>query len=82
MMEMIQPETNTMILAEKTALVLIDLQQGICHPSRQSAPYDSAEVVRNASRLAQTFAEDICRRRRICGACPRIYVGWQGYAQA
>ncbi len=58
MMEMIQPETNTMILAEKTALVLIDLQQGICHPSRQSAPYDSAEVVRNASRLAQTFAEE------------------------
>ena len=58
MMEIIQPEASTMIIAEKTALVLIDLQQGIAHPSRESAPYSSAEVVSNASRLAEAFAAE------------------------
>lgn len=47
-----------MILAEKTALVVIDLQQGIAHPSRQGAPHESSVVVGNASRLARAFAEE------------------------
>jgi nicotinamidase-related amidase len=36
-----------------TALVLIDLQNGIV--SRQTAPYSSAEVVENCRRMAQAF---------------------------
>jgi nicotinamidase-related amidase len=36
-----------------TALVLIDLQNGIV--SRQTAPYSSGEVVQNGRRLAQAF---------------------------
>jgi nicotinamidase-related amidase len=38
---------------KKTALVLIDLQNGIV--ARQTAPYSTAEVVRNGNRLAQAF---------------------------
>jgi nicotinamidase-related amidase len=37
----------------KTALVLIDLQQGVV--GRQVAPHPAAEVIRNASRLAARF---------------------------
>ncbi len=58
MMETTPSNMNTMILAEKTALVVIDLQQGIAHPSRQGAPHDSSVVVGNASRLARAFAEE------------------------
>ena len=38
---------------EKTALVLIDLQQGIT--SRTTAPYTTAEVMEKARRLAESF---------------------------
>lgn len=43
----------TKLTPEKTALVLIDLQQGIT--SRTTAPYTSAEVVEKARRLAEGF---------------------------
>lgn len=39
--------------AEKTALVIIDLQKGIV--GLNGAPYDSATVVANAARLADAF---------------------------
>ncbi|GJM82516.1 hypothetical protein HMSSN139_50120 [Paenibacillus sp. HMSSN-139] len=58
MVETTQSNRNTMILAEKTALVVIDLQQGIAHPSRQGAPHESSVVVGNTSRLARAFAEE------------------------
>ncbi|MGG6311649.1 hydrolase [Paenibacillus macerans] len=58
MTEMNQTENKTVVIAEKTALVVIDLQQGIAHPSRESAPYRSDEVVGNAGRLARAFAEE------------------------
>lgn len=41
---------------QTTALVLIDLQQGIV--ARETQPYRSADVVRNAARLAQAFREN------------------------
>ncbi|MBE9918183.1 hydrolase [Paenibacillus donghaensis] len=41
--------------AEKTALVVIDLQNGIVHGQR--APYTGEEVVRSASRLVDAFTE-------------------------
>lgn len=47
----------TEIHVEKTALVVIDLQEGIAHSGRQSAPYTSGQVIQNASKLAQAFAE-------------------------
>ncbi len=43
------------IQAEKTALVVIDLQKGIA--GRETAPYSSAQVIRNAARLANAFTE-------------------------
>ena len=43
------------IKAERTALVLIDLQNGIVN--REISPYTSAEVIRNASRLVNAFTE-------------------------
>ena len=58
MMEMDPSDMKTRIIAEKTALVVIDLQQGIAHPSRKGAPHESTVVVGNASRLAQSFAEE------------------------
>jgi nicotinamidase-related amidase len=42
-----------LIKAENTALVIIDLQNGIAN--RQSAPYTGAQVVQNASRLMKAF---------------------------
>ncbi|RRJ67796.1 hydrolase [Paenibacillus oralis] len=47
----------TEVHVEKTALVVIDLQEGIAHPGRQSAPYTSGQVIQNASKLARAFAE-------------------------
>ncbi len=44
-----------LIKAEKTALVIIDLQNGIAN--RQSAPYTGVQMVLNASRLANTFTK-------------------------
>lgn len=41
--------------AEKTALVVIDLQKGIV--CRESVPYSTSQVIRNASRLADAFTE-------------------------
>ncbi|WP_018753939.1 hydrolase [Paenibacillus sanguinis] len=41
----------------KTALVVIDLQQGIASSGRQVAPYTSGQVIQNASKLANVFAE-------------------------
>ena len=43
------------IHAEKTALVVIDLQKGIV--CREAAPHSTAQVIRNASRLANAFTE-------------------------
>lgn len=44
------------IAADKTALVVIDLQNGIVN-GRQSAPHTAAQVVQNASHLVQAFTE-------------------------
>lgn len=41
--------------ADKTALVVIDLQQGIAHKDRVLAPYTSTQVIEKAGRLVQTF---------------------------
>lgn len=43
--------------AEKTALVVIDLQNGIANPGRQCAPNSAQQVVERATRLAQAFTE-------------------------
>jgi len=47
-------EANLM-KAEKTALVVIDLQKGIVN--RQGSPYTATQVVQNASRLMNAFTE-------------------------
>lgn len=47
-------ETET-IKAEKTALVIIDLQNGIVN--RECSPHTTAEVIQNASRLVNAFTE-------------------------
>jgi nicotinamidase-related amidase len=41
--------------AEKTALIVIDLQKGIVN--RESSPYTGVQVVQNASRLMNAFTE-------------------------
>ncbi len=52
-----QKSSETELLKpEKTALVVIDLQNGIADPGREMAPYSAAQVVGNASRLANAFA--------------------------
>ena len=43
------------IKAEKTALVIIDLQNGIVN--RECSPYTSREVIENASKLVNAFSE-------------------------
>lgn len=48
---------ETKLNAEKTALVVIDLQQGIAHAGRESAPYSTTQVVENATELVKTFTE-------------------------
>jgi nicotinamidase-related amidase len=42
--------------AAKTALVVIDLQNGIAH-GRQSGPYTGAQVIQNASKMVHAFTE-------------------------
>jgi nicotinamidase-related amidase len=42
---------------EKTALVVIDLQNGIAIRERKLSPYTAAQVVQNAGRLVHTFTE-------------------------
>lgn len=44
------------LIAEKTALVVIDLQKGIVN--RESSPYTCTQVVQNASRLVNTFTKN------------------------
>ncbi|MDR9857121.1 hydrolase [Paenibacillus sp. VCA1] len=56
-MEQHQPTDTQSLKAEKTALVVIDLQQGIASGAMTSAPYSSAEVIRNAGKLADAFTE-------------------------
>jgi nicotinamidase-related amidase len=46
---------NELIKAEKTALVVIDLQKGIIN--REFSPYTGAQVVQNAHRLMNAFME-------------------------
>lgn len=46
---------NKFIKAEKTALVVIDLEVGIIN--RELSPFTSEEVVKNASRLINAFGE-------------------------
>jgi nicotinamidase-related amidase len=43
--------------AKKTALVVIDLQNGIANPGRQCAPNSVEQVVRKASELVEVFTE-------------------------
>jgi nicotinamidase-related amidase len=43
--------------AEKTALVVIDLQNGIANPGRQYAPNSVEQVVRQARKLIEAFTE-------------------------
>lgn len=40
---------------EKTALVVIDLQNGIANRERKLSPYPADQVIENASRLVQAF---------------------------
>lgn len=56
-MEHVQSTETKLLNAEKTALVVIDLQQGIVAGGRQSAPYSSPEVIQNASLLVDAFTE-------------------------
>ncbi|MEK4287946.1 hydrolase [Paenibacillus sp. FSL P4-0502] len=55
-MEELTSLVSESIEASKTALVVIDLQQGIVHSPKQG-PNTSAQVVENASKLAQSFTE-------------------------
>ncbi|AGK95789.1 hydrolase [Clostridium pasteurianum] len=54
-MENLKRSETELIKAEKTALVVIDLQNGIV--SGEHSPYSSAEVVKNASKLINAFTE-------------------------
>lgn len=46
---------NEFIKAERSALVVIDLQNGVT--DRELSPYSSAEVIQNASKLINAFDE-------------------------
>lgn len=48
---------NQSIEAERTALVVIDLQNGIVNMDRKLSPHTSLEVIQNASRLVDVFTE-------------------------
>ncbi|SHJ57956.1 hydrolase [Propionispora hippei] len=51
----IKPAATELLKANKTALVVVDLQEGIVN--RQLAPYSGEQVVRQAGKLARSFAE-------------------------
>ncbi len=51
----IKPAATELLKANKTALVVVDLQEGIVN--RELSPYSGAQVVRQASKLAKVFAE-------------------------
>lgn len=55
-MENLKKAEAEQLAAEKTALVVIDLQKGIVN-SRQQAPHTGESVVQNAAKLAQAFTE-------------------------
>ncbi|MHA7581620.1 hydrolase [Paenibacillus vandeheii] len=55
-MENLKKAEAEQLTAEKTALVVIDLQKGIVN-SRQQAPHTGESVVQNAAKLAQAFTE-------------------------
>lgn len=54
-MENLKLNENEFINAEKSALVLIDLQNGIA--GRELSPHTSEEVIQNASKLVKAFSE-------------------------
>jgi nicotinamidase-related amidase len=54
-MENIKLNKNEFINLEKSALVLIDLQNGIA--GRELSPYASEEVIQNASKLVKAFSD-------------------------
>lgn len=56
-MENLKLNKNEFINAEKSALVLIDLQNGIAARELSPSPYTSEEVIKNASKLVNTFSE-------------------------
>ncbi|WP_297427043.1 hydrolase [Clostridium sp.] len=56
-MENLKLNENECINAEKSALVLIDLQSGITAREIQPAPYTSKEIIQNASKLVNAFSE-------------------------
>ncbi|WP_077857175.1 hydrolase [Clostridium sp. BL-8] len=56
-MENIKLNENEFINAEKSALVLIDLQNGIASRELSPSPYTSEEVIQNASKLVKTFSD-------------------------
>lgn len=51
----IKPAATELLKANKTTLVVVDLQAGIVN--RELSPYSGAQVVRQASKLAKVFAE-------------------------
>lgn len=55
-MEQTQPN-NLELKAEKTALVVIDLQKGIAAIGAYAAPHTGEKVVENAGKMAKAFAE-------------------------
>ncbi|MFA6849892.1 MAG: hydrolase [Selenomonadaceae bacterium] len=54
-MKNLKSTETELIKSERTALVVIDLQNGIVN--RELSPYTGAKVVENASRLVHTFTE-------------------------
>ena len=56
-MENLKLNENEFINAEKSALVLIDLQNGITAMGVSTSPYTSEEVIQNASKLVNAFSE-------------------------
>ena len=55
-MENLKLNENEFINAEKSALVLIDLQNGITAMGVSTSPYTSEEVIQNASKLVNAFS--------------------------
>jgi len=56
-MENLKLNENEFINAEKSALVLIDLQNGITAMGVSTSPYTSEEVIQNASKLVNAFSK-------------------------
>lgn len=56
-MEKLKSQESEFINTEKSALVLIDLQNGIASRERSTSPYTSEEVIQNASRLVKAFSD-------------------------